>query len=232
MLHEFMSSNRDELIRRCRQKEARRAENSGLREATDIGVPLFLQQLVDTLRDEQMGLAKNFARSEPAPVRTSIGRAAALHGAELLRLGYSVDQVVHDYGDVCQAVTEMAIEKKQQIDAGEFRTLNRCLDDAIADAVTSFGGIRKTSVDVHAEVLQHRLDSISDEQQRLVDTAIHAFSAVRTGSIGLSGATGSVLMHTLLELRDLAKNVATVRLAAVAAGSEPVSGPERSADRR
>jgi hypothetical protein len=212
MLHEFLTSNRDELIRRCKQREAKRAQPNHLGAATDRGVPLFMQQLVETLRFEQMGQAKNFGRSEPTPAPTYIGRAAAVHGAEMLRLGYSIDQVVHGYGDVCQSVTEMAIEQKFGIAAEEFRTLNRCLDDAIADAVTAFGSEPGTASGVHANVLQDRLDSISEEQQRLIDTAMHAFSAVRTGSIGLSGATGTVLMHTLLELRDLAKNLATIRI--------------------
>lgn len=210
MLHEFLSKNREELIRRCRQKAARRAAPDALDETTDRGVPLFIEQLVDTLRREQLALAKSFGREDLPPIR--IGSTAAAHGAELRHLGYNVDQVVRDYGDVCQAVTEMAIEEKFVIGAEEFRTLNRCLDDAIADAVTAFSGERGSAVNVHAEVLQQRLDSISGEQQRLIDSAIHAFSAVRTGSIGLSGATGTVLMHSLLELRDLAKNVAAVRV--------------------
>lgn len=212
MLHEFLTSNRDELIRRCKRREAQRAEPGNLGAATDRGVPLFMQQLVETLRHEQMGQAKNFGRAEPLPVPMHMGRAAALHGAELLRLGYSIDQVVHGYGDVCQSVTEMAIEQRFSITAEEFRTLNRCLDDAIADAVTAFGSESVAASGVHADVLQYRLDCISEEQQRLIETAMHAFSAVRTGSIGLSGATGTVLMHTLLELRDLAKNVATIRI--------------------
>jgi len=76
-----------------------------------------------------------FAKLEPAPSASPLGRAAALHGAELLRLGFSIDQVVHGYGDVCQSVMDLAIEEKTHITSDEFRTLNRCLDSAIADAV-------------------------------------------------------------------------------------------------
>ncbi len=69
----------------------------------------------------------------------------ALHGAELLALGYSVDQVVHGYGDVCQAITALAVEREYEISTDDFRILNRCLDDAIADAVTSYGAARRMS---------------------------------------------------------------------------------------
>jgi hypothetical protein len=33
------------------------------------------------------------------------------HGRELLNLGYAVDQVVRDYGDLCQAITDLAFER-------------------------------------------------------------------------------------------------------------------------
>lgn len=198
MLHEFLISNRKELISRCRQKAAKRFEPSETPAALDHGVPLFLQQLVDTLRVEESTSTRDFSEPEPAPASTEIGRAAALHGAELLRLGFTIDQVVHDYGDVCQVVTELAVEQEALIATDEFRTLNRCLDNAIADAVTAFGRTR-------AETLHMRLEAFSDEQRRLVDIAIQAYSAIKTGNIGLTGATGALLIHTLSELRSLAE---------------------------
>jgi len=209
MLYQFLTDNRDELVRRCRENEAKRAARHRFPDVIDHGIPVFLQQLIDTLRHEHMAQAGKFAKADAAPLPQSIGRAAALHGAELLRLGYTVDQVVRDYGDVCQTVTQMAIEQKATIAIDEFRTLNRCLDDAIADAVVAFGRDRQSSAE-HREALQNRLESIAEDQRRLIDTALQAFSAVRTGSIGFSGATGMVLMHTLLELRDLARTVTDV----------------------
>ncbi|HXC07930.1 MAG TPA: hypothetical protein VNV61_03300 [Steroidobacteraceae bacterium] len=168
----------------------------------DHGVPLFLQQLVETLRDEQNTHIRSLD-SEPTPARTEMGRAAALHGAELLRRGFTVDQVVHDYGDVCQSVTALAVEQKEPISADEFRTLNRCLDNAIADAVASFGSAHQTSIDRQTETLQQRLAVFADEHRRLMDIAIQSFTAIRTGNIGISGATGTVLAHSLEELRSL-----------------------------
>lgn len=220
MLHQLLTDNRDELIRRCRENETKRISPSRFPGISEHGVPLFLGQLTDTLRHEHMALAGSFARVEPVPVPMSIGRAAALHGAELLRLGATVDQVVRDYGDVCQTVTQMAIEQKATITIDEFRTLNRCLDDAIAEAVTAFGRERRAS-SANDEALQNRLESIADDQRRLIDTALQAFSAVRTGSIGFSGATGTVLMHTLLELRDLARSVTQAATPAGADSSFP-----------
>jgi hypothetical protein len=138
MLHEFLSSHRIELIRRCREKVADRFVPSGTPADAEHGVPLFLQQLIDTLRPGQFDYTSEGREGMPDAYPAEISRTAALHGMELERCGYTVDQVVHDYGDVCQAVTELAIEQNISIDSDDFRILNGCLDNAIAGAVTAF----------------------------------------------------------------------------------------------
>ena len=205
MLHEFLTANRKELITRCRENVAKRYEPIGVPAAVDHGVPLFMQQLVETLRREQLTPIRENSEPEATPARTEIGRAAALHGAELLRLGFSIDQVVHDYGDVCQSVTAMAVEQNAPISADEFRTLNRCLDNAIADAVASFGAARQSLVNDQAETLHNRLRIFTDEHRRLVEVAIQSFSAIKMGKVGVTGATGTLLDHTLGDLRNLAE---------------------------
>jgi hypothetical protein len=213
MLHDFLTANRQLLIGRCRAKVAKRFEPAETQATIDHGVPLFLQQLAETLRVEESTHVRD-VDSEATPAPTEIGRAAALHGAELLRQGYSVDQVVHDYGDVCQCVTELAGEQDFRISTDEFRTLNRCLDNAIADAVASFGAVRQTSIDRQAETLQQRLLFFSDEHRRLIDIAIQSLAAVKTGNIGISGATGTLLAHALEELRFLTdRTLPEIRLA-------------------
>ena len=67
-----------------------------------------------------------------------IDRSAGQHGHDLLLKGFTVSQVVHDYGDVCQTVTDLALETNAPISTEDFRTLNRCLDEAIASAVTHY----------------------------------------------------------------------------------------------
>jgi len=170
---------------------------------SEHGVPLFLQQLVDTLRMEQATDARATNGSDVTPSPSAIGRAAALHGAELLNHGFSIDQVVHEYGDVCQSVTELAIEQGEHISIDEFRTLNRCLDDAIADAVTSYGVAREARGNNLVESSHSDREAFSEECRRLVDVAKQAFSAIRTGNVGLTGATGSLLTHALNALGAL-----------------------------
>jgi hypothetical protein len=202
MLHEFVTENRQLLIARCKEKVAKRFEPTEAASSIENGVPLFLEQLAETLKDEQTTSARN-ADSEPTPAPTAIGRAAALHGAELLRRGFTVDQVVHDYGDVCQCVTALAVEQAAPISTDEFRTLNRCLDNAIADAVAAFGAARQVSADAHAQNLEQSLLDYIADHRRLNAIALQSFTAIKTGNIGPGGATGDLLTHTLKELDEL-----------------------------
>jgi len=159
---------------------------------------------VETLRREQLTAKRNLPDGpKPAPTPTEIGRAAAWHGADLLRRGYTVDQVVHDYGDVCQSVTDMVGEQNAAVSPDELRTLNRCLDDAIADAVTAYAHGHEISISDQAEKLHMDAGSLADEQQRLVNLAIQTYAAIKIGSVAMNGATGKVLENTLVELRDL-----------------------------
>ena len=97
LLHEFVVVNRDELIRRCRVKAAERSSPLPTEEEIDHGVPVFLTQLCEELRH---GLTKT----------QEIGNSATEHGHDLLLQGFTISQVVHDYGDVCQSVTDLAVE--------------------------------------------------------------------------------------------------------------------------
>jgi len=149
-------------------------------------------------------------------VFSEIGITARRHGYELLQHGYTVDRVVHDYGDVCQAVTDLACEDHVPIQVDEFRTLNRCLDNAIADSVTEFAYEREQMVtDRGADAFHERLGVFAHELRNLITTASLAMSVIRTGHVGLSGPTGEVLDRCLVGLNNLIdRSLADVRLGA------------------
>ena len=202
MLHEFIAFNRDEIIRRCRAKVATRSFPSPTDAELDHGVPLFLDQLTEVLR---LGSA-----STP-----EIATSAGHHGHELLAKGFTVSQVVHDYGDVCQAVTELAMETHAPISTDDFHTLNQCLDDAIAAAVTQFGHEREQSASADlATARGHQwLGFFTHELRNLVNTASVSFEVLKTGHVGVTGSTARVLDRSLSGLRSLiARSLAEVRL--------------------
>jgi len=202
MLHEFLTVNRTALILRCKTKAGKRFASSVAPIGLGHGVPLFLQQLVETLRLQQIP-----SDLGAVPAVTEISHAAGLHGADLLRQGYTVEQVVRDYGDVCQSVTQLASEQHYDISTVEFGVLNRCLDDAIAEAVTAFGRAHQVVIDEQAESSQQRATVVTAEYRRLVGIALQAFDAIKTGNVGVRGSTGTLLLHTLEDLRSLADRI-------------------------
>jgi hypothetical protein len=121
---------------------------------------------------------------------------------------------VHDYGDVCQAITELAVELNAPISTDDFRTLNRCLDDAIAGAVTQYGRERNQSgIDGESARGSERLGFFAHEMRNLINTALMAFEVLRTGNVGVGGSTGSVLQRSLIASRALINSsLAEVRL--------------------
>jgi signal transduction histidine kinase len=123
---------------------------------------------------------------------------------------------VHDYGDLCQAVTDLAFENLSSIQIDEFRTLNRCLDNAIADAVTEFSYQRDFLVeDRGVKALNERLGFLAHELRNLIHSATLAISAIKAGNVGLAGATGAVLDRSLIGLRNLIdRSLADVRVTA------------------
>ncbi|HUP97824.1 MAG TPA: HAMP domain-containing sensor histidine kinase [Usitatibacter sp.] len=205
MLHTFLEDNRGELIARCRAKVAKRLAPRPTPAELEQGIPLFLTQLVETLRIEEAPVAANDPESGGArAVNLRIAAGATRQGRQVLQHGLAVDQAVHGYGDLCQAVTELAMERKTELSAGEFNTLNRCLDNAIADAVTEFGrerDVMRTRAGNRA--LGASLGVVTHELRSHVNAAMLAFSAIKAGGVGLRGATAAMVDKSLVGLRNL-----------------------------
>jgi signal transduction histidine kinase len=201
MLHEFITVHREEIIKRCRAKVATRSLPPPTEAEIDHGVPVFLDQLVSTLR----------LRLISSP---EIGKSALQHGHDLLLQGFTVSQVVHDYGDVCQSITELAGEKDAPISTDDFRMLNRCLDEAIAGALTEYGREQNQStLDGETARGSERLGFLAHELRNLTNTAIFAFEVLKTGNVGVAGSTGIVLHRSLMGIGALiGRSLAEVRL--------------------
>jgi signal transduction histidine kinase len=202
MLSDFLANNRDDLIRRCIDKVAKRPQRAATKEQLQNGIPMFLDQLRRTLElEDGPGSAENFsisgASGGDAAALSEMGTSAAAHGHQLLTLGFTVDQVVHDYGDLCQAITDLAVERDAPFAVDEFRTLNRCLDNAIADAVTEFSVQRDALLirQRNSEATE-RVGFLAHELRNALSTATLAAAALEKGNLPISGATGSVLKRS------------------------------------
>jgi signal transduction histidine kinase len=195
VLYEFINLNRDLIISRSRDRVRGRQWPPVAPGELEHGVPLFLTQLSETLRLE--------GTSAPFPPN-AIGAAAARHGGDLLRLGFTISQVVHDYGDICQTITALAVEQHAPISVEEFHTLNRCLDTAIAEAVTEHARVAAAS---HAAAELERLGHAAHELRDNLNTAMLALHTLKQGSVAINGSTGAVLGRSLMSLREVVDGI-------------------------
>lgn len=176
MLYDFLDANRALLIDRCRGMVAIRSHPKLPRPERSHGIPVFLDQVIKMLRVDQLA---DFA---PVPIASSesgailspeVGRMAALHGCDLLQEGFTIEQVIRDYGDVCQAVTHLAAEAGASISASEFHTFNRCLDDAIVAAVKEYSQQHSQQSATRSEVaLSAARDGLHEAELRAMHDAL------------------------------------------------------------
>lgn len=187
MLQNFITENRERIIARCLAKVAARTASNVTPAELEHGVPFFLDQFTEILRAQ--------TTSSPA-----IRDTATRHGEEMLRLGFTVAQVVQGYGDICQSITDLALDQETPISTEDFHALNSCLDDAIANAVTEYGRHRDERVSA-AET--ERLGIFAHELRNLLNSAMLSFEVLKTGSVGVGGASGAILGRSLSGLHAL-----------------------------
>ena len=219
LLHQFLTLHHDEIVALARARLLARTVPRATEAELRDGIPLFLRQLETILRREQHTTERPTATAEVgAP--SEMGESASRRGGELRDAGFSIAQVVQGYGDVCQAITQLSDELQAPITADEFRTLNRCLDEVIAEAVTEFARQRDRSV---ASENTERLGVFAHELRNLLNNAMLAYEAMKTGTVGIESNTGRMLGRSLIGLRDLIdKSLAEVRIEAGASLRERV----------
>ena len=176
------------------------------------GVPLFLTQLSETLRLE--ATATPFSSD-------AIGSTAARHGAELLARASTSSQVVHDYGDICQAITEIALEQNAPITRRRVPHIEPL--PRHGDRRSGHGAHAADGTETVGDEEVERLGQAAHELRDLLNTALLAFQTLKRGTVAINGSTGAVLGRSLTSLRDLIdRTLSEVRLAA--AGDSDASG--------
>ncbi len=195
MLLEFVITNRDEIVDRCRQGIAARAAPRPTDEEMAHGVPLFVDQLCERLRQT---LHPSAALADTATRRSST----------LMSRGFTIAQVIRDYGGICEAIIELAVEKSAPITAVEFQILSAALDSATTSAVAEYTRLRETAG-------TERLGRLAHELRNALSSAVLAVDILKTGRVGIGGSTGAVLTRSLATLSSLIdRELAEVRLGA------------------
>jgi signal transduction histidine kinase len=174
------------------------------------GVPVFVDQLVRVLRRDLD--APNEPTGSAAEDKSEMDSTAARHGEALLRIGFTISQVVRGYGAACQVITGLLDELGVRVSAREYETLNRCLDDAIAEAVSAFEA--QSGRDVAEREVEH-LGRLAHELRNALTVAMSTLQILKLDGIGFSGRAPTMLEHALVRMRDLIdRSLAEVRLRA------------------
>jgi hypothetical protein len=215
MLKEFLQQNEADILALTETKTVELAGDHPSSDLLKRGLPSFYRQIIEVLDATDLSagppakdvgaIAKAANRGdEPAmaiaagqPREADLARSAGLHGLEMLRLGYTLSHVVHEYGAMCQAITETADRKKASIDVNEFHALNRCLDIAIAGAVTDYQS-RKDSEDRGLEGRR-----VAKDMRGTLVRVKAAFEAIQQGIVGTDGDTSRTLANNLGQLESL-----------------------------
>jgi len=203
MLYEFLIANRGKILADTRKKTAGISEDRPTSPESERGLAQFYERLIRVLRhgDDDRPILPVGADSPPG--------STASHGAELSRLGYTISQVVHGYGSLCQAITEEASRAGAEISAEDFSVLNQSLDKAIAEAVTAFS----THTSLESAEAVNRLGFLVHELRNSLAAATIAHAMLRKGVVGVGGSTNELLERNLRRMRDiLDRSFSTIRL--------------------
>ena len=217
MLHEFLTAERQAILDLSDEKVALIADSKHSSDELESGLPAFYDERIAVLqRAKATNPDGEWDPQKDRKVAASISsEMVARHGTEAFRLGYTVSQVVHGYGALCQAITEHATSKRASISPQEFNLLNLSLDIAIADAVTQFDRVQHEHVQREEA---KRLGFLAHELRNALSNAVLAYSALKGGHVGVAGSTSRVIEESHKAMREIIdRSLSEVRLR-----SEPV----------
>jgi signal transduction histidine kinase len=201
MLSDFLAANRQEILARARARVALRSAPPAQDAELTHGLPVFLDQLGEALRKGKLHQVVDHAE---------IHNSASQHGDHLFHEGLTVAGVVNSYGDLCQVITGLAVDRQASIDAGDFQTLNLCLDDATAGAVSAYARQRERAI---SDEGTERLGVLAHELRNALNAAILAFGSIKKGVVATGGSTGALLDRSHMRLQSLIdQSLADVRL--------------------
>jgi len=155
----------------------------------------MLYAFVDLNRDLIISRTRDRVRSRPWP---SVAPGEVEHGVPLF---------------LTQLSDTLRLEaQRAPIAVEEFHTLNRCLDTAIAEAVTEHA---RLTADTRSAEETERLGHAAHELRDTLNTAILAFHTLKRGAVAVNGSTGAILGQSLMSLREVIdRTLSEVRLEA------------------
>jgi signal transduction histidine kinase len=208
-LHEVLAAKGDDVMLRWRAnvRGTIAPEAIGPVELLDH-LPAFLAEIRAALRE-----ADGLRTTEPCPEDST---TAAVHGEQRLRLGFSLDAVVREYGALRDAIVATARDAGVQITFRELDVLSAAIISGIAQAVTEY--TRQRDAELLRSANEH-FAFVAHELRNPLSSAMLAFELLRNkGLLPAEERSTRALERGLKRTSELVEH--TLKLARVASGIE------------
>jgi signal transduction histidine kinase len=207
--HEVLAARSDEVIRRWRAAaQGTLAPESIPRVELVDALPIFVKEIVAALR-EDAGLPS----SDPVPEKSA---TAALHGEQRLRLGFSLDAVVREYGALKDAVVATARDGGADLTSDELHVIFDAIITGIAKAVSQY--VHERDVDSMRQANEH-FAFVAHELRNPLSSSLTALRLLKLkGQLPTEGHPVGALERGLYRATELVEQ--TLKTARVASGIE------------
>ena len=208
-LHEVLSSKRDEVVLRWKTQIAGKLAPDAMPPLELINhIPRFVTEIVAALRADA-GLSS----LGPSPDEST---TAAGHGAQRLRLGFSLDSVVREYGALREAIVATARDAGAQPTLRELHVLFDSIVTGIAQAVTEYS--RQRDAELQRQANEH-FAFIAHELRDPLSAATSSFLFLKnSGQLPVGNRFVDSVERGLQRTRELVDQ--TLQIARVASGIE------------
>ena len=208
-LHEVIAARRGEVLRRWLADVQGTVAPDAMPHLELVDhIPEFVDEIAAVLRADTGG-----GSSSPSLEHS---RIAAGHGAQRLRLGFSLDAVVREYGPLREAVVATAVEAGAPPTFRELHVLFDCIIAGIAHAVSEYAQQRD------AELLRQANEHfafIAHELRNPLAAATTAFQLLKSrGQLPADSRSAGALERGLRRTTELIEH--TLRLVRIASGVE------------
>ncbi len=152
---------------------------------------------------------------EAAPQPTSSDHAEE-HGAQRLRLGFDVGEVVREYGLLHECILDLSEPAGLTLTVHEQRIVAKWLNAGIADAIAQYS--KQRDLELQRQASEH-LGFIAHELRNPISAALLAFQRLKTGALAQGGRPVDQLERGLRRTREMIDT--TLGLASMKLGIEP-----------
>lgn len=157
-------------------------------------IPVFIDELVGALYPDAV----------PLPGMQVV--SAEEHGAQRLRLGFNVGEVVREYGILHLCILELAHEAGVAITFDEQQIIGRWLNAGIANAVSQYGLEREA--EMQRQAAEH-LGFLAHELRNPLSAARMAFQVIRSRDLAAPNRTVEILERNLSRAADVIDSTLT-----------------------